>query len=110
MVPDTGRDFSCALSAVLIARVRREAGDAAVARLLPEASSPRTLEYLTDLGNWISYAEAVALWEAGATLTGDPQFARHVGQDFVRQLAGSGNSTVLRALGSPEDLPRKIAQ
>jgi diguanylate cyclase (GGDEF)-like protein len=94
---------------VLIARVRKVAGAAAPARLLTIAESPRTLEFLEDIGNWISYGEAVALWTAGAEVTGDELFARHVGENFVKTLAGSSNSTVLRSLGSPEELLRKIA-
>src|SRR5215211_2311649 len=101
--------FSCSLTAVLLHRVRRAAGDDAQQALLHAAGSPRTLEYLMDLGNWVSYDEVIALWEAGAELTGDPQFARHIGEDFVGRLAGSGNSAVLRQLGSPEGLVRKIA-
>jgi diguanylate cyclase (GGDEF)-like protein len=100
--------FSCALTAVLIARVRRVGGDDAVARLLREAESPHTLEYLLDIGNWVSYDEAVALWDAGATVTGDEHFARHIGEDTVKRLAGSSNSAVLRGLGSPEELLRRI--
>jgi diguanylate cyclase (GGDEF)-like protein len=101
--------FSCSLTAVLLHRVHRAGGSAAVAELLRTAGSPRTAEYLADLGNWVSYGEVIALWEAGAELTGDPQFARHIGEDFVGRLAGSGNSAVLRQLGSPEGLLRKIA-
>lgn len=50
---DHGNHFSCSLSAVIIDHVRANCGDASVERLLAEAKSPRTLEYLEDLGNWI---------------------------------------------------------
>src|SRR6266498_3801145 len=98
----SGHHFSCALTAVLINRVRRVAGDEAVAPLLREAATARTLEYLVDIANWVSYDEAIALLEAGTAVTGDPHFARHVGEDTVNRLAGSSNSAVLRGLGSPE--------
>jgi hypothetical protein len=101
--------FSCSLTAVLIGRVRRVAGEGGPAALLRAAASPRSLEYLLDLGNWVPYGEAIALLEHGAELTGDPAFARHVGEDFVAQLAGSANSSVLRSLGSPAALLQKIA-
>jgi diguanylate cyclase (GGDEF)-like protein len=100
--------FSCALTAVLIDRVRRVAGAEAVPRLLREAGSERTVEELLDIGNWVSYDEAVALWDAGARVTGDEHFARHIGEDTVKRLAGSSNSAVLRGLGSPEELLRRI--
>jgi len=52
MTADT--HFSCSLSAVMIARVHDYGGQEAVARLLREAESPRSIEYLIDTGNWIS--------------------------------------------------------
>jgi diguanylate cyclase (GGDEF)-like protein len=98
--------FSCALSATLIARVHRVAGDTGVHRLLTEAKSTRGLDYLTDIGNWISMDETLALWRAGEIVTKDPNFARHVGEDAVRVLGSSSTATTLRALGSPEELLR----
>ena len=105
-----GNHFSCSLTATLLARVRRVSGEDAVPRLLQAASSPRTAEYLTDIGNWVSYNEAVSLWEAGAVITQDSDFARHVGEDAVRVLGSSSTATVLRSLGSPEKLIEQLAQ
>ncbi len=103
---DTAQAFSCALTATLIARVHRVAGDTGVHRLLTEARSPRDLAYLTDIGNWVTMDEALALWRAGEAITRDPNFARHVGEDAVRVLGSSSTATTLRALGSPEELLR----
>ncbi|MEA2125183.1 MAG: hypothetical protein QOI80_1965, partial [Solirubrobacteraceae bacterium] len=50
---------------MLLARVGKVAGEGAAGRLLAMAGSPRSLEFLLDIGNWISYGEAVALWTAG---------------------------------------------
>jgi diguanylate cyclase (GGDEF)-like protein len=105
----SGNHFSCSLTAVLIDRVRRQAGDDGVQRVLAHARSRRTLAYLEDIGNWVAYDEAIALWEAGAAVTGEPDFARNVGADAVRVLGASSTSTVLRTLGSPEELLRKMA-
>jgi diguanylate cyclase (GGDEF)-like protein len=104
-----GNHFSCSLTATLLARVRRVAGEEAVPRLLRAASSRRTVEYLVDIGNWVSYNEAIALWEAGTAITQDPEFARHVGEDTVRVLGSSSTATVLRSLGSPEKLIEQMA-
>ncbi|HEY2636180.1 MAG TPA: hypothetical protein VGI54_02230, partial [Solirubrobacteraceae bacterium] len=104
-----GNDFCCSLSAVALARVRRIAGDEGIARVLELAGSARSAAYLADIGNWISYDEMVALWQAGATVAGDPDFSRHVGEDTVAELGGSSTSAVLRALGSPDQLLRKVA-
>ena len=70
-----GAHFSCSLTAVLLARVHAFGGEEAVARLLRESGVRRTPDYLLELGNWVSYDEAVALWDAGAAITMDPQFA-----------------------------------
>ncbi len=57
-----GQHFSCTLSAVLLARVRDFGGDGAVRELLERAGGRRSVQELSDIVNWISYEEAVALW------------------------------------------------
>jgi diguanylate cyclase (GGDEF)-like protein len=97
------------LTAVLVARVHAFGGDEAVGRLLRDARSERTPDYLLDIGNWVSYDEAVALWESGARVTRHPQFARALGEDAARRLNGSPVAAVLRSLGSPQEVYRQIA-
>src|SRR5437763_8647845 len=104
-----GNHFSCSMSAVLIARVHAFGGDEAVAELLRSAGIQRSAEYLTDITNWISYDEAVALWEAGGRVTHHPDFARVVGEDAARRLNGSPGAALLRSLGSAEAAYRQIA-
>jgi diguanylate cyclase (GGDEF)-like protein len=104
-----GSHFSCSLSAVLIARVDAFGGADAVKALLHESRSKRSLEYLLDIGNWVSYDEAVALWEAGARVTHHPQFARAVGEDAARRLNGSPVASLFRSLGSPGEVYRQLA-
>ncbi|HEY3727629.1 MAG TPA: diguanylate cyclase [Solirubrobacteraceae bacterium] len=106
---DDANHFSCALSAVLLARVQDYGGEEAVAQLLARAGSTRSADQLRDIVNWISYDEAVALWRAGALVTHHPQFARAVGEDAGRRLGGSHVATLLRSLGSPEAVYRQIA-
>jgi diguanylate cyclase (GGDEF)-like protein len=103
-----GDHFSCSMSAVLLARVETFGGRAAVAEVLRLAASERTLEYLLDTTNWISYDEAVALWRAGSHVTHHPQFARAVGEDAAHRLAASPVATMLRSLGSPENVYRQV--
>ncbi|HEY1568033.1 MAG TPA: GGDEF domain-containing protein [Solirubrobacteraceae bacterium] len=113
--PDTqspsthGKHFSCSMSAVLIGRVRAYGGNAAVAELLQRARSDRSVQYLTDIANWISFDEAVALWRAGAHVTHHPEFARAVGEDAVRYLNASPVANVLRQLGSLEAVYGAVA-
>src|SRR5205823_5369199 len=58
----------------------------------------------------ISFDEAIALFDAGAEVSGDPSIARHVGEDAVRQHAGTAVATLLRSLGSPEEVLRQVTQ
>jgi diguanylate cyclase (GGDEF)-like protein len=104
-----GEHFSCSLSMVLLARVYEFGGDGAVEALLRRAGSTRTPGYLNDIGNWISYAEATALWRAGTEITHHPDFAHQVGVESARRLNGSPVATLLRSLGSPENVYRQIA-
>ena len=100
--------FCCAMTAVVLARVRGLLGDAGVAQLLDQAASSRSAEYLEDVGNWVSFEEAVALLDAGEAITHDRSFARHVGEDGVKVLGGTATATVLRSLGSVEEHLRRL--
>jgi diguanylate cyclase (GGDEF)-like protein len=104
-----GKHFSCSMTAVLLARVREHGGDAAIAELLRLAGSARSVQYLTDIGNWISFDEGVALWRAGAHVTHHPEFARAVGEDAARYLNASPVANLLRQLGSLEVVYGQIA-
>jgi diguanylate cyclase (GGDEF)-like protein len=97
------------MTAVLIARVREHGGDAALAELLRIADSDRSVQYLTDIANWISFDEGVALWRAGAQVTHHPEFARAVGEDAARYLNASPVANLLRQLGSLEVVYGQIA-
>jgi diguanylate cyclase (GGDEF)-like protein len=97
------------MTAVLIARVRTHGGEAAVAELLRVAGSDRSVAYLTDIANWISFEEGVALWRAGARVTHHPEFARAVGEDAARHLNASPVASLLRQLGSLEVVYGQIA-
>jgi diguanylate cyclase (GGDEF)-like protein len=100
--------YSCSLSAVLLARVQRVAGHIGVRQVLDRAGSPRSLEYLQDISNWVSFDEAIALWDAGEAITHDSHFARHVGEDTSKMLAATSTATLIRALGSTEENLRHL--
>jgi diguanylate cyclase (GGDEF)-like protein len=102
--------FACTLSSVLVRRIRRTLGEEGLNQLLERAGSKRTIAYLDDLTNWISYDEAMALFAAGAELTGDQQIARHVGEETVAQHAGTPVATLMRSLGSPDAIYSAMAQ
>jgi diguanylate cyclase (GGDEF)-like protein len=103
-----GNHFSCSLSAVLLSCVRDAVGPVGVKKVLELAGSDRSPEYLSDLSNWISYDEAVALWRAGSRVTHHPQFPRLVGETAAKRLNASPVAALLRSLGSPEACYRQI--
>jgi diguanylate cyclase (GGDEF)-like protein len=90
--------------------VRRLCGEDGVTRLLELSGSEHTAAYLDDLTNWISYDEAMALFAAAEELTGDPNIARKVGEETLAQHAGTPVATLMRSLGSPEEIYRQITQ
>jgi diguanylate cyclase (GGDEF)-like protein len=90
------------MPSVLIRRVRAALGDQAVGELLRHAGVNYTASYLDDPGNWIWYDEAIAMFEVAAALTGDERIGTRVGEETVRQHAGTGVATLFRSLGSPE--------
>jgi diguanylate cyclase (GGDEF)-like protein len=109
--PATSSDvpaYSCTLSAGILARVRKVAGELGVHEALRRAATTRSLEYLQDLSNWISFDEAIALWDAGEAVTRDSHFARHVGEDASRMLAATATAAAIRALGSTEENLRNL--
>jgi diguanylate cyclase (GGDEF)-like protein len=96
--------IACSLTSTLLQRVTAAGGDETVERVLAEASSPYSAEYLHDVSNWVSYDEAVALFAAAVDVTGDAGIARAAGEQAVRQHAGTPVATLLRSLGSPEKI------
>lgn len=96
------------MSAVLLAVVVELAGEQAVPELLSLAGSERSVEYLRDITNWISYDEAVALWRSGSRVTQNPNLPRLVGQLAAERLAASPVAALLRSLGSPENVYREV--
>src|SRR4029077_8366989 len=84
----------------IIALIREEVGDDAVDELLREADSSHDAEFLSRTENWISLAEAISLLEAGARITGDPEFPRNAGAATVRFNLGSQVATLQRSQGS----------
>jgi diguanylate cyclase (GGDEF)-like protein len=106
---DDARHIACSLTSTLLQRVRRSSGDAdAVRRVIEQAGSPHSEDYLQDVTNWISYEEATALFAAAVDVTGDPGIARAAGEEAVRRHAGTPVATLLRSLGSPERILEQV--
>src|ERR1700694_1958388 len=107
---DADRQICCSMTSVLLRLVGSTGGDAAVASLLERAQIRHEPSYLESVDNWISLDEATAMFEAGVAQTGDPLFARRVGENTLRQHAGTQVATVLRSLGSTEAVLHAITQ
>jgi len=107
---DTERQLCCTMTSVLLRLVREAGGEAAVTALLESARAKHEAPYLENIDNWISLDEACALLKAGALKTGDPTFARRVGESTLHQHAGTQAATLLRSLGSVEAVLKVVAQ
>jgi diguanylate cyclase (GGDEF)-like protein len=97
------------MASMLLRQVRATLGSAAVDEAIRTAGLPYTADFLDDIGNWIWYEEAIALFEAGAQMTGDPQIGLRAGEESLRQHAGTPVATLLRSLGSPEAVLQQTA-
>jgi diguanylate cyclase (GGDEF)-like protein len=107
---DVARHICCTLTNVVLGLIRTADGEAGVAALLERAGSKRPASYLENIENWISLDEACALLEAGVHQTGDPMFARRVGEQTLNRHVGTQIATLLRSLGSPEAVLQAVAQ
>jgi len=86
----------------LVALIRAESGDAGVAQALALAGDERSFAALGDTRRWTSLERAVALFAAGALVTGDGAIALHVGGDLLWAGDGTDLAVRIRSLDSPE--------
>jgi diguanylate cyclase (GGDEF)-like protein len=107
--PSAGRDITGSTTAVIVRYVRNGGGEAAVRHLLELAGEDRPAAMLEDALTWTSYERAVALLTAAASLSGDPDAGFHIGQEQLRQHAGTEVAALLRSLGSPGEVLRNVA-
>jgi diguanylate cyclase (GGDEF)-like protein len=107
--PAAGRDISGSTTAVVVRHIRNVGGESAVQQLLEIAGEDRPAAVLEDAVEWTSYSRAVALLEAAAALTGDDEVGRAIGQEQLRQHAGTEVAALLRSLGSPGEVLKNVA-
>src|SRR3954471_23470114 len=101
--------ISCSMASTLVRHVRTQAGDDAVAEILRRSGVEHSAAYLDDPSNWIWQNEAIDLLVASAEVLDDPEIGLHVGEQTVRQHAGTPVATMLRSLGSPEAVFEQLA-
>ncbi len=101
--------LSCSMASTLVRHLRATLGEDAVDEVIRLSGIEHDAAYLDDVSNWIWLDEAVALFEAAAAVTGDQNIGRRVGEETVRQHAGTPVATLLRSLGSPEAVYKQLA-
>jgi diguanylate cyclase (GGDEF)-like protein len=100
---------ACTLTSTLIKRVRSTLGQEGVLETVRASGVSHSADHLEQVENWIPYTDAVSLFEAAVEVTADERIGWRVGQDAVRQHAGTAVATLLRSLGSPERIYEQIA-
>jgi diguanylate cyclase (GGDEF)-like protein len=107
---ETGRDTSGVTTRLIVAYVRRHLGDEGVAQLLERAGDTRPVPVLEDERSWSTYDQKIALFEAAASLTGDPEVARRIGASVLKEQLGAVLRAVIGALGSPQRVLKSVAR
>ena len=106
--PRVGRHISCTMTSILLALVRGERGEAGVAELIARSGTAHEAPFLENRDNWISLEDASSLLQTAIEVTGNSAIPRRVGEQAVRQHAGTPVATLLRSLGSPEAVLQSI--
>lgn len=97
------------MASTLVRHVRTRAGEDGLQDVLARAGVEHTAAYLDDPSNWIWQQEAIDLLTAASEVLDDPEIGLHVGEQTVRQHAGTPVATMLRSLGSPEAVYEQLA-
>ena len=95
---------------LIVEYVRALGGDRAVCKLLAEAGEDRPLAVVEDEHDWSSYAAKIRLFEAAATVTGQPDVARRIGESALDSQIGGTVRMLLGLVGSPAQVVRGIAR
>jgi GGDEF domain-containing protein len=90
------------MASTLLRYARARGGEEAVHEILERATVGYTAAHLDDVSNWIWHDEAIALFVAAAEVLRDERIGVRVGEQTVRQHAGTPVATLLRSLGSPQ--------
>ena len=104
-----GRHIASSTVGVVLRYVRRVAGSAAAAQVLAMAGLDPDDPRPDDPSTWMTYPEAVRVFEAAAEITADPDVAIRAGEELLAQYAGSEVAALLRSLGSPMAVIENVA-
>jgi diguanylate cyclase (GGDEF)-like protein len=108
------RETSGVTTAGLLSYVEAVGGPGAVADVVARSGVTVTADELADQSRWFSYRTRVRLFSAATEVLGDPDVMFSVGAAAMRSGMGHSLVLVLRALGSPRQvfkrLPRAAAK
>ncbi len=99
---------SGAVVQALVALVRAEAGDTGLARAFDLASEDLSLAAPGESHQWTPLDEAIALFDAAGSVTGDDAVSLHVGEELLWVGDGSVLASRIRALESIDDAFRHV--
>jgi hypothetical protein len=102
------RETAGLTTSLLLAYVRRHGGVSAVDDMLRIADVEDQADSLADEHSWTSYACKVALLEAAASVLGQPDIGRRLGEHVLDERVGASLQFALRVLGSPSMLLRSM--
>jgi diguanylate cyclase (GGDEF)-like protein len=106
--PFVARETSPATMAALLEYVRLHGGEDAVTATIERAGVPATAAELTDSAHWSSYDARIRLFTAATAVLGDPAAMFQVGADALTTGLQPSVVLVLRAMGSPQQVFRRL--
>lgn len=108
--PPPARQVSGMMSHLVVAHVRRHAGEEGVQRLLEEAGEDRPIDVVEDEGTWITLEQSKALLVAASQVLDDPTVGVAIGASVLERRVGGPLVMLVRALGSPSAVFRNLAR
>ncbi len=102
------RETAGVTTAGLLTYVEASGGPGAVTRLIELSGVTATAEELADQSRWFSYATRIRLFSAATEVLGDPDVMFHVGAAAMRSGLAHSLLLVLRALGTPRQVFRRL--
>jgi signal transduction histidine kinase len=105
---ESARETAGITTALIVRYVRSHGGDGAVEQMRRIAGESRPVAELEDETRWSTYDQKIALFQAAAQVLQDRLVARHIGETIIETNVGGGLKLLLRTLGSPQQVLRRV--
>jgi diguanylate cyclase (GGDEF)-like protein len=106
----TPRETAGVTTRLILAYVRRRAGEGGVQQVLRASGVPHASSELEDERFWCSYDDKIALLRAAGDLLHDPAIGRHVGESLFEEQVGTALRLFIGSLGSPQQVLRSVSK